>query len=160
MWLFAVFLGLPLIEIGLFVTVGGWLGLVWTLAIVIGTGVLGVWIMRRQGQRAAGDLRRAVLDRKDPLKVLAGDVLTVLAGALLVLPGFLTDTLGLLLLLPVTQRLIGLLVARRAMQAVAARATRPGRFASGPHRPADIIDATWEELPPDPKAPPSGWTRH
>ena len=87
MWLIALILGLPLIEISLFVTVGAWLGLSVTLAIVVGTAVFGIWLIRRQGERAQRDLKTALRARSNPAQALASDVLMVVAGALLVLPG-------------------------------------------------------------------------
>jgi UPF0716 protein FxsA len=164
MWVFLVLIGVPLIEIGLFVTLGAWLGLGVTLAIVIGSAVLGVWIIRAQGLRARIDLRSAIAAGRNPLPELAGDAFRVVAGALLILPGFLTDTLGLLLLLPPVQGWISQLIARQAMSKtfVTVGGHRPSR-GPGAARQPDVIDATWEELPEDdarrPKGPPSGWTR-
>ena len=100
MWVFALFLAVPLIEIGLFVTVGGWLTLWPTLAIVLGTGVLGVFVMRLQGLRAIFDVQDAVRSMKNPLSPMANSAMIMAAGVLLILPGFFTDTLGLLLLIP------------------------------------------------------------
>ena len=60
MWLFALFAALPLIEIALFIVVGGWLSLWPTLALVVAMTLLGVAVIRRQGARAMADLNRAV----------------------------------------------------------------------------------------------------
>lgn len=100
MWVFALLLAVPLIEIALFVTVGGWLTLWPTLAIVLGTGVLGVFIMRLQGLRAISDMRSALKTMQSPMSPMANSAMIMAAGILLILPGFLTDTLGLLLLIP------------------------------------------------------------
>ena len=100
MWVFALFLAVPLIEIALFVTVGGWLTLWPTLAIVLGTGVLGVFIMRLQGLRAMSDMQSAMKTMQNPMSPMANSAMIMAAGVLLILPGFLTDTLGLLLLIP------------------------------------------------------------
>ena len=100
MWVFALFMAVPLIEIGLFVTVGGWLTLWPTLAIVLGTGVLGVFVMRLQGLRAISDMQNAMKTMQSPMSPMANSAMIMLAGILLILPGFLTDTLGFLLLIP------------------------------------------------------------
>ena len=100
MWVFALFLSVPLIEIALFVTVGGWLTLWPTLAIVLGTGVLGVFVMRLQGLRAISEMQSAIKTMQNPLSPMANSAMIMAAGILLILPGFLTDTLGLLLLIP------------------------------------------------------------
>ena len=165
MWLFALILGLPLIEISLFVTVGAWLGLWLTLAIVIGTAVFGIWLIRSQGERAQRDLKVALQTRSNPAQALALDVLTVVAGALLVLPGFFTDVCGILLLLPPVRHAVMRHAERRAKAAVAthlyaaAKAAASGKAQARP-KPGEVIDTTWEELPGDGSKPPSGWTRH
>ncbi|MCA3448857.1 MAG: FxsA family protein [Rhodobacter sp.] len=166
MWLLALILGLPLIEISLYVTVGAWLGLWLTLAIVIGTAVFGIWLIRSQGERAQRDLKMALKTRSNPAQALALDVLTVVAGALLVLPGFFTDVCGIVLLLPPVRRAVMRLAQRRAKAAVtahlysAAKAAASGMAPARP-RPDEVIDTTWEEVPADSGKPPSsGWTRH
>ena len=165
MWLFALILGLPLIEISLFVTVGAWLGLWMTLAIVVGTAVFGIWLIRSQGERAQRDLKVALQTRSNPAQALALDVLTVVAGALLVLPGFFTDVCGILLLLPPVRHAVMRHAERRAKAAVAAhlyaaaKAAASGKAQARP-KPGEVIDTTWEELPGDGGKPPSGWTRH
>jgi UPF0716 protein FxsA len=165
MWLLALIVGLPLIEISLFVTVGAWLGLWMTLAIVVGTAILGIWLIRRQGERAQRDLKTALQARSNPARALASDVLMVVAGALLVLPGFFTDACGLLLMLPPVQHALTRIAQRRAQAAVtahlysAAKAAASGMAPSRP-RPDEVIDTTWEELPDENGKPPSGWTRH
>lgn len=166
MWLVALILGLPLIEISLFVTVGAWIGLWGTLGIVLGTAVLGIWLIRTQGDRARRNLRKALEARTNPVGALASDVLVVVAGALLVLPGFFTDACGLVLLLPPVQHALTRYAAQRARSTMDARVQTTEWSAgstvpsSARHRPDQVIDTTWEELPPDEGKPPSGWTRH
>ena len=63
MWIFLAFLAVPLIEIGLFIQVGGLIGLWPTLAIVVLTAVIGTALVRSQGARAMNDLRRAMAAR-------------------------------------------------------------------------------------------------
>jgi UPF0716 protein FxsA len=160
MWLLALILGLPLIEIALFVTVGAWIGLWGTLAIVLGTAVLGVWLIRRQGGRAQRSLRMAMEARRNPTEVLARDVFVVVAGALLILPGFFTDTCGVLLLLPPVQRALARYGARRAQVNFATHGGADPWGGAGRHRPDQVIDTTWEEVTPRESGPPSGWTKH
>lgn len=157
MWLAVILFGLPLVEIALFVTIGAWLGLWLTLAIVLGTAVLGMGVIRQQGVQAGDDLRRALDARRSPGGALAEGAMKVAAGVLLILPGFFTDTCGALLLLPPVRRLLLALLASRVQ---VQESTWSDPF-SDTRRGADVIDTTWEELPPqDAPPPPSGWTRH
>lgn len=146
MWVFALVLALPLIEIGLFVTLGGALGLWLTLALVLGSAMLGVLALRR-GMGPARPVRG--------FRQLVGSGFTVIAALLLILPGFLTSFVGLLLLVPAVQRGVILLVGQR----LAARG-----FAVHPDavRREKVIDAefTVVETPRDDAPAPSRWTRH
>lgn len=170
--LLLIFVALPLIEITLFIIVGGAIGLWPTLAIVVGTAIFGSWLLRRQGARALADVQRAFNEFRDPTAPLAHGALVLVAGVLLVSPGFFTDTLGLLLLLPPVRDAVLRLAGRRVMTRVRAGFTvTPGE--TEPHRYGRgvVIDADYVEAPdPDPRAPetrapqggprrPSGWTR-
>lgn len=143
MWLFAGFLAVPLIEIALFVTVGGWIGLWPTLGIVVGTAILGVAVIRRQGAQALEGLRQAGQMRRNPLGQIAENALVGMAGVLLILPGFLTDSLGLLLLIPPVRQLVIRSFAARAQVYGAASFDGPRR--SGP----DVIDGEYFEIEQD-----------
>lgn len=155
MWFPVLLLVWPLVEIALFVTVGSAIGLWATLAVVVGTGVLGVWLIRRQGLHAGERLRQAMAARRDPGAGIAETVLGLGSGMLLILPGFLTDALGLVLLVPAVRRWVAAALARRAGSSRVVWTEGPGAR-TGP----DVIDGTWEELPPtETRRPPSGWTR-
>ena len=161
MWVFALFLAIPLIEIALFVTVGGWLTLWPTLAIVLGTGFLGVFVMRQQGMRAMSDMQTAMRGIQSPLSPMAHNALIMMAGFLLILPGFLTDTLGLLLLIPpLRQFVINRLTGR--MRAVQPRGAAPD-WRDGRNMRADpeVIDAEYSEVDPEhpAKRGSSRWTQ-
>lgn len=100
MWLFIAFLTVPLIEIALFIQVGGFIGLWPTLLIVVITAVLGTYLVRSQGQMALNDMRNSFSEMRDPTEPLAHGAMILIAGALLLTPGFFTDAVGFLLLLP------------------------------------------------------------
>lgn len=174
MWVFLGFLAWPLIEIGLFVEIGGAIGLWPTLAWVLLSAVLGVAILRSQGQEVAMRLRGG-LRGIDPLSPLAHGALRGLAAFLLILPGFLTDAMGLLLLLPpVRMALVAALARRVQMRAGAESFDRGAAWPEqgrDPREPA-ILEGEYHEIDPDaamqddrhpgPDGPrrPSGWTRH
>ena len=141
-----------LIEIALFVTLGGWIGLGFTLLWVVGTGVLGVALIRMVGVQAGINLRRDLTTVSDPGSQVAKAALLVLAAILLILPGFFSDFVGLALLVPAVRQVV---IARIVSRLGAARAGPP----RGPGY-ADIVEAeVIEVMPSRDGAEPSGWTK-
>ena len=171
MWLFALFVAVPLIEIGLFIQVGGAIGLWPTLAIVLITALVGTAMMRAQGALAMRNLQQSFAALDDPTEPLAHGAMILFSGALLITPGFFTDTIGFLLLFPpIRQALFTFLRGRVNIATFTAATMRPE---DGPRcgvretAPGDdIIDGEFTEVDPDknPTHPPSigtsGWTRH
>jgi UPF0716 protein FxsA len=159
MWLLLAFIAVPMIEIALFIQVGGLIGIWWTLLIVLATALAGSYLVRLQGLRELGNLQRSFSDMKDPTEPLANGAMILFAGALLLTPGFFTDVVGLSLLVPA--------IRRAAFHWIKAR-VRFARFETREHPaeprpPADtVIDGEFEEVPPEkrPTHPPSKWTRH
>ncbi len=100
-----IFLILPLVEIALFIVIGGRIGLWPTLALIVLGGLVGVLILRSHQARAAQVMERG-LSGISPGTFLAQGAFHVLAGLLLILPGFLTDAVGLVLLVPPVQHAI------------------------------------------------------
>lgn len=130
-----VFVILPLIEIALFIAVGAQIGVLATLAAILLSALLGVTVLRGQQDRAARMMRGGL--RVAPGTFLAQGAFRVLAGLLLVLPGFLTDALGLVLLLPPVQRAV---VRRLAAGATVATATV--------YRDGDVVEGEFEVREP------------
>lgn len=93
-------LALPIIEIALFIKVGQAIGLLPTLALVIGAALLGGLLLRQQGLSVLGQLRSNIDAGRLPGRTIADAMMLGLAALLLILPGFLTDVLALALLLP------------------------------------------------------------
>lgn len=156
MWLLLLFLVVPLIEIALFIQVGGLIGLWPTLGIVILTAVAGSWLVRSQGLSELSRLRGSLSDLRDPTEPLAHGAMILFAGALLLTPGFFTDAVGLALLAPPVRRAVLRHLRSRITVASFDYGTPP------PDRRPDIIDADWEDVTP-PRRPThgsSGWTRH
>lgn len=157
--LLLAFLLIPLIEIGLFIQVGGVIGLWPTLGIVVLTAALGSWLVRSQGLRALGRLRRSFSELEDPTEPLAHGAMIVLAGALLLTPGFFTDAVGFALLAPPVR----MAVLRYLGSRVTVSRFTMGQGATGPrpHHPGSgrgvVIDGDFHELRPgkDDRHPPS-----
>lgn len=167
MYLFLAFLAVPLIEIALFVQVGGLIGLWPTLAIVVLTAVLGTWLVRTQGRMAMGQLQRAFSELDDPTEPLAHGAMILVSGVLLLTPGFFTDAVGFALLMPPVRAAVfrylrsRVTVARFQMGGSAGFHPRgPGGGQAGGRgdRPGDVIDGDFTEVEPRrPGQPPSGW---
>ena len=172
LWLLAA---LPIVEIALFIQVGGMIGVWATLALVVLAAVAGMAVIRSQGAHAWLQAQRSLAELRDPSRPLAHGMMLMIAGALLILPGFFTDILGLLLLIPPVRDL----VMRRAGRRMRVRTVHMARREA--YRPpyADgVIDADYvvEDTPPRARPPldlpedladdgpprrgSSGWTRH
>ena len=157
--LFLLFLTVPLIEIALFIQVGGWIGLWPTLLVVILTAVAGTYLLRSQGTRAMNDLRSSFNDFRDPSEPLAHGAMILFAGALLLTPGFFTDAFGLSLMIPtVRSRVFQMIRSRIKVQTFEGQPQQPH---PRPSRDT-VIDGEFEEIGDDPKPThrPSGWTQH
>jgi len=98
--LFILFITVPLIELFLFLVIGQKIGIVATFAIILLTGFLGGAWARSQGLRAFAKYREAIAQGRVPHDAVLEGILILVAGALLLTPGFLTDTIGFLLLVP------------------------------------------------------------
>jgi UPF0716 protein FxsA len=106
-WILLAFIGVPLIEIALFIQVGGFIGLWPTIAIVIATAMAGTALIRRQGLNTLQRAQMEMAANRLPVRELFDGVCLLFAGALLLTPGFLTDAVGFVLLIPPLRRLLG-----------------------------------------------------
>lgn len=104
--LFLLFIAIPLLELALLIKVGQNIGFWPTLAIVIGTALVGSKMLHDQGFAALRSASSAVKAGKPPIEAVVEGVFIIIAGALLVSPGLITDTLGILLLIPPLRRLV------------------------------------------------------
>ena len=176
MYLFLAFLMVPLVEIALFVQVGGMIGLWPTLAIVVLTAILGTSLVRSQGRLAMGQLRSSFQTLSDPAEPLAHGAMILFAGALLLTPGFFTDAVGFTLLMPPVRLAVFRYISKRVTVArfemgagMGSGQARPGG-PPGPHghaqqpgqrrpgQPGDVIDGEYEDVTPRrPGDGSSGW---
>ena len=104
--LFALFIGVPVLEIYLIVQVGQAIGVIPTIVLLLLDGFLGSWLVRREGRRAWQALRAASAAGRVPAKEAADGALVLVGGALLLAPGFVTDAVGLICILPLTRPLV------------------------------------------------------
>ncbi|MFI7127007.1 FxsA family protein [Nonomuraea sp. NPDC050153] len=104
--LFLAFLVVPVLEIWLLIQVGSVIGGPATVALLIADSLLGAWLVRREGRRAWRALQEALGSGRMPDRELADGGLVLVGGALLLTPGFFTDVLGFVCILPFTRPLM------------------------------------------------------
>lgn len=136
---FLLFLAIPFIEIWLFLTVADNVSLGAAFGGCILSAALGFFILQEQGFRAMTAARAELAQNSDPLPEIFDGLCVALAGGMLIVPGFLTDALALLLLLPFIRRHLRGAIGRRF-----------ARHFNVVHARTDetIIDAEYEEIPP------------
>ena len=104
--LFLLFTLGPLIELALLIYVSDLFGWKTTLAVVVGTGLLGAWLVRREGWRAWNRFHRDLGEGRLPADSLVDGLMVFAGGVLLITPGVLSDFLGLALVFPPTRALL------------------------------------------------------
>jgi UPF0716 protein FxsA len=111
-----LFLVLPVVELYVILQVGHAIGVLPTIGLLVLDSVLGAWLVKREGTRAWAAFRRAIDEGRVPARETADGALVILGGAFLLTPGFVTDVVGVLCVLPPTRALL-----RRAFTALALR---------------------------------------
>jgi UPF0716 protein FxsA len=102
------------IEIVAVVAIGSWIGALPTLLLLLAGGVIGLWLTRREGARAFAALSGAITERRVAHRELTDGLLIAIGGLLILLPGFVSDVIGLAFLLPPTRKLIRARMVRAA----------------------------------------------
>jgi UPF0716 protein FxsA len=126
--LLALFILVPLAELYVILKVGEAIGAVWTILLLAADSVLGSLLLRAQGRSVWRRFNAALAEGKMPHREVLDGVLVIFGGAFLITPGFITDVVGLLLLLPPTRALIRRALARRLGRRIAVTATTRGRM--------------------------------
>ena len=103
---FLLFIGIPIVEVILFITIGKYIGLWNTIFIIIITGVIGAVLVKSQGISILNRALEEIKLNKVPILSIFEGIAIFIAGAFLLTPGFLTDTIGCILLIPKTRNLI------------------------------------------------------
>lgn len=143
--LFLAFLVVPVLEIWLLIQVGQVIGGWQTVGLLIADSLLGAWLVRREGRRAWAALQNAIQSGRMPDRELADGAMVVAGGALLLTPGFLTDIVGFLLILPFTRP-----IARRTLAWFFGRRVK-AMAAGSPYSP--LFDRTRQDGGPVPRGP-------
>jgi UPF0716 protein FxsA len=155
MFLLAIiaFIAIPAAEIYVIVLVGGAIGLWPTVALLLADAVLGAWIVRHQGRSTWRRFRLALEEGRMPAREVLDGGLVIAGGAFLITPGFLTDIVGLVLILPPTRALVRRILIKRLTGGLAVRvwSSRPagfGRSAQRPPAPYDVDGTAVDADPP------------
>ncbi len=158
--LLLAFLVVPLVELYLFVQVSATIGFGAAVFWIVAVSIVGAWLVKREG---IGALRRAnarMAAGEVPTDEVINGILIVVAGALMLTPGFLTDAIGLALLFPPTRAVVRvglrrrfatgpIVIGRRVAGGFGFGGPGPGPGARGSSGPGDVVDAeSWED-PPD-----------
>ena len=152
--LVVLFIVIPLIELFLILQVGGWIGALPTIGLVLLTGFLGAALANSQGRAVWRRFNEALAAGRMPGREIFDGAMVIFGGALLLTPGFLTDIVGILFLLPPSRALFRRLIANRVQRKarivppIFGWAGGPGeRPRTGPPTPGYDVDGTAREVP-------------
>ncbi len=138
------FVLVPLAELAVLIAVGDWIGLVPTLVLLLVVSLAGAWLAKREGLAAWRRFQAALTEGRMPTVEVADGAMILLAGALLLTPGFLSDVLGILLLLPPTRALASRQLPRLAQRRLLRRwGRRRVVVVDGTSRPAGSTRVSW-----------------
>jgi UPF0716 protein FxsA len=145
-----LFIVVPIAELVVIIQVGEAIGVWWTIAILIADAILGSVLMRAQGRAAWRRFTDAMQVGRVPAREVLDGALVMFGGLLLLTPGFITDILGLALLVPPARALVRAVLARRLMKRIVVSMTPPRVQGD------DIVDGTAVDVENDRLTPPGG----
>jgi UPF0716 protein FxsA len=128
---------LPVVEIATFIQFGSFLGTFNTIVLILLTALIGVYLVRLQGISTILNIQKDIVSGNAPIENIVGGLLILLSGLLLLVPGFVTDSIGFLGLIPFTRKIFANLLIKRFM----------GHYDVKPQEQNDnIIDAEYIEV--------------
>jgi UPF0716 protein FxsA len=131
-----LFIVVPIAELAVVIQVGQQIGVLWTVAILVIDSIVGSLLMRAQGRTAWRRFNEAIAAGKVPAREVLDGSLVIFGGLLLLTPGFITDFLGLLLLIPPTRALVRAVLARRLTHRMVASTSATRRQSD------DVVEGT------------------
>lgn len=163
--LLAMFIAVPIIEIALFIEIGGWIGLWPTIGIVIATAFAGTTLLRLQGLAVLRRVQESANRNELPVQEVFDGLCLLVAGVMLLTPGFFTDAVGFLLFVPIFRRFAGAAIWRWMVRNGNISVSAGGFGGSGPssgNPPGNtantgntgggpVIDGDFEEVDPPPR---------
>jgi UPF0716 protein FxsA len=152
-FLVALAIVIGVVEISVFVQVGQWIGFLNTVGLLLVVSLLGVWLVKRQGLGVMARIRNQRSAGRIPTTEAFDGALILVAGVLLVIPGFVTDAFGLLLLFPPIRAVVRRFVSRRVFREV--EMVRSKQWTRGEPRPRQYVPPERPQPPPPTPLPPA-----
>lgn len=151
LFLILIFVGVPILEIAVFIKAGDVIGLWPTLAAVVVTAVVGAALLRAQGLAVIGRARTQLDQGQIPIAEVLTGVCLLVGGALLLTPGFVTDSVGFMLLIPSVRQILGRWALSALLRSRSTRVWVNGEEIVDPRRrpgtaPNDVIDVEFTEI--------------
>ncbi len=128
--LLLLFIIVPAVELILLIQMGQWIGTLPTVGLIVVTGIVGAYLTRQQGLQVVRRVQQEVQNGQMPGEALLEGAMILVAGAVLMTPGVLTDALGLLLLIPQSRKLFRGVAWRQIQRMMANGQIRVGGFGS------------------------------
>jgi UPF0716 protein FxsA len=152
--LLLIFIVVPIAELAVIIQVGQQIGVWLTIAILIADSILGALLMRSQGRASWRRFNEALQAGRPPAREVLDGALVIFGGAFLLTPGFITDIIGIVLLLPPTRAIVRRILVRRfADRMIVAARTRAGMSSwpppPGGGPPGDVVDGTAVDIEPE-----------
>ncbi len=138
--LLLLFLSIPVLEIYLLIKVGDSIGAFPTVVLVVLTAVAGVWLLRMQGFATLARAQQSLARGEVPASTLFEGVLLFIAGALLLTPGFFTDSIGFILLIPYSRQWVVAFALKRALQNGSFYSASGSVYTQTSQQQADVIE--------------------
>ena len=144
--LLLLFVGFPVLEVSVFISVGSLIGLWLTLATIIATAIIGAFLLKKQGLAALYNAQENIKSGRLPVEELFAGLFLIVSALLLITPGFVTDGVGFLLFLPQFRVLLKRFISNVLVARTTAR-VYPNTDHTKPTKPNNpIIDGEFEEL--------------
>jgi UPF0716 protein FxsA len=150
--LVALFIVVPIVELWVIIEIGSLIGVWPTIALLLADAVLGSLLLRHQGRGAWRRFNAALAERRFPGREVADGLLIAIGGTLLLTPGFVTDVVGAIFLIPPTRAIVRHLLRgymSRRLIVVGAGGVAGAAGGHGRATRSYDYDATAEEVPPD-----------
>jgi len=154
MWLLLLFILIPLLEIWLFILLGGFIGAYPTLFVILLTAILGTFLVKTQGINVLKEIQSKFNGLENPTEPIVHGAMILFAGALLLTPGFFTDSVGFLLLLPKVRKAAFFWLKNKVNLV---KYSSSERSSGDKNKYSDIEVTDYKEVEPEQKSP---WTNN